>query len=72
MRLTSPEGSSRTSQKEYRHFIEIALGSSFELETQLMIALKIEYGDQLLINETLIAVDREQKMLTAFLKVLVT
>ena len=31
-------GSSRSSDKEYKHYIEILLGSCFELETQLMIA----------------------------------
>lgn len=33
------EGSSRT-EKSFSHFIDISLGSSFELETQLNIALK--------------------------------
>lgn len=32
------EGSSRKSVKDYARFIEISLGSSFELETQLLIA----------------------------------
>ncbi len=31
------EGCSRTSQIEFKRFLEIALGSSFELETQLII-----------------------------------
>ena len=34
------EGSSRTSEKEYRHFLEIALGSCFELDTQLVVAIQ--------------------------------
>lgn len=34
------EGSSRTSQLEYKHFLEIALGSCFELDTQLIVAIK--------------------------------
>ncbi len=34
------EGSSRTSGNEYRHFLEIALGSCFELDTQLIIAVQ--------------------------------
>ncbi len=33
------EGSSRTSENEYRHFLEIALGSCFELDTQLIVAV---------------------------------
>lgn len=36
------EGSSR-SGKSFSHFIDIALGSSFELETQLIIANKKNY-----------------------------
>lgn len=32
------EGCSRESEKEFKHFIEVALGSAFELETQLIIA----------------------------------
>ncbi len=30
------EGSSRSSEKDYNRFIEISLGSTFELETQLL------------------------------------
>ena len=36
------EGSSR-SDKSFSHFIDVALGSSFELETQLIIALNRNY-----------------------------
>ncbi|MBJ7882264.1 four helix bundle protein [Gelidibacter salicanalis] len=36
------EGSSRT-DKSFSHFIDIALGSSFELETQLIIACNRKY-----------------------------
>jgi four helix bundle protein len=37
------EGSSRSSGKEYSRFIEIALGSSFELETQLEISKNLNF-----------------------------
>jgi four helix bundle protein len=36
------EGSSRT-DKSFFHFLDISLGSSFELETQLIIAFKRKY-----------------------------
>ena len=36
------EGSSRT-DKSFSHFIDVSLGSSFELETQLIIAFKRKY-----------------------------
>lgn len=39
------EGSSRSSEKDYSRFIEISLGSCFELETQLLIAQKVNLGD---------------------------
>ena len=32
------EGSSRSSNKEFSHFIKIALGSLFELETQIILS----------------------------------
>jgi four helix bundle protein len=34
------EGASRNSEKDFARFLEIALGSAFELETQLIIAGK--------------------------------
>jgi len=37
------EGTSRNSNKEFARFIEIALGSAYELETQLMIANSLDY-----------------------------
>lgn len=37
------EGSSRTSGKEFAHYLEIALGSSFEIETQILIAYHLGY-----------------------------
>lgn len=37
------EGSSRTSNKEFGHFLSIALGSLFELETQLLIGVELNF-----------------------------
>ncbi len=37
------EGCSRSSQKEFRHFLEISLGSTFEVETDLLLAEKLEF-----------------------------
>lgn len=34
------EGASRISEKDFAHFLEISLGSSFEVETQLLRNLK--------------------------------
>jgi four helix bundle protein len=60
------EGSSRSSDKDYNRFIEISLGSCFELETQLLISKRLIYGDQALISITLDLLTEEEKMLTAF------
>lgn len=57
------EGSSRSSQKDYSRFLEISLGSSFELETQLLISKAVNYGDEKVTNELLNNIDEEQKML---------
>ncbi len=38
------EGASRDSSKEFSRFIQIALGSAFELETQLLLAEELGYG----------------------------
>lgn len=61
------EGSSRSSEKDYNRFLEISLGSTFELETQLLIAEAVGYGDKELRNEILKDVDEEQKMLISFM-----
>lgn len=60
------EGSSRKSNKDFSRFLEIALGSCFELETQLVIAEKIKYLSN---NECQIIVDKLQllqKMIFSF------
>ncbi|MEQ8581132.1 MAG: four helix bundle protein [Marinoscillum sp.] len=37
------EGCSRSSNKEFVRFLEIAIGSAFELETQLILSLDLKY-----------------------------
>jgi four helix bundle protein len=61
------EGSSRSSEKDYKRFLELSLGSSYELETQLLIAEAANYGDPLLRSQMLRDTDEEQKMLLAFI-----
>ncbi len=62
------EGCAKSSAKDTAKFIEIALGSSFELETQLMIAQQMSFGEQLLLSHLLRKVALEQQMLFAFRK----
>jgi len=61
------EGSSRSSDRDYHRFIEIALGSSFELETHLLISEKLNFGDPLLRSNLFMEIDNEQKMLIGFM-----
>lgn len=39
------EGSGRSSDKDFSRFLDIAIGSSFELETQALLALDFGYLD---------------------------
>lgn len=64
------EGNSRTSDKDKNRFIEIALGSCFEMETQLLISQKRGFGNQQLILSTLNLLMVEEKMLISFSKTL--
>lgn len=62
------EGNSRHSDKDKARFVEISLGSSFELETQLLIAKAVSMGNGQLCEELLQSLTEEQKMLNAYLK----
>jgi len=64
------EGNSRTSDKDKNRFIETALGSCFEMETQLLISQKLGFGNQQLILSTLNLLMAEEKMLISFSKIL--
>jgi len=51
------EGASRSSQKDFVHFLHIALGSASEIETQILIAARLLYlsnPDNLLTRVTVI------------------
>ena len=55
------EGSSRSSEKDYNRFLEISLGSCFELETQLLISQAIKYGDDTVRNKILQILMKKKK-----------
>ena len=59
------EGSSRT-DKSFSHFIDISLGSSFELETQLIIAFNRKYITKDQINKLEEKIAEFQKMAMSF------
>ena len=64
------EGSSRKSEKDYHRFIEIALGSCFELETQLVIAKAVNFVTEAAYVSLLSKITEEQKMLHSFMTTL--
>lgn len=56
------EGAGRNSDKEFMHFLAIAHGSSFELETQLIISNKLNYMSLEQLNELTGRITELQKM----------
>jgi four helix bundle protein len=63
------EGFGRNSTKSYIHFVKIARGSLFELETQLLLANKLNFiksDDDYLTIMNLIT--EESKMISSFIK----
>lgn len=65
------EGSSRKSPKEFCRFLEIALGSTFELETQILIADAADFGEKETRIQLLKDIDEEQKMIMSFMRKLI-
>lgn len=64
------EGAGRNSMKEFNNFLGIANGSSYELQTQLVIANKLEMLDIDLLNPLLAQIDELQKMTYGFQQML--
>jgi four helix bundle protein len=62
------EGSSRSSEKDYKRFVEIALGSAFEVETQLLITARVGLTSAQATEPALTMVREEQMMLQSFLR----
>ena len=62
------EGRGRLNPAEFRQFLGIALGSAFEIQTQLLVARKLDMGNEKAINEAMALCDEISKMLTAFIQ----
>jgi four helix bundle protein len=61
------EGSGRTTNKDFLNFLNIALSSSFELETQMILANRLFHVE---IDEFLNKLNELQKMIVGFKKTL--
>ncbi len=62
------EGSGRGSNKDFSHFLSIGLGSAFELETQVIIAGKLQMVKQDDATEIINEVNEIQKMIRGLQK----
>jgi four helix bundle protein len=65
------EGAGRNTDKDFNNFLGIALGSSFELETQLIIATKIGIIDDEKFKSISSEILQVQKMINGFKRKLV-
>jgi len=61
------EGTSRNSNKDFARFLQISLGSCFEIETQVMLAYQFEYVSKEKSNELINLVKEVQKMIKGFM-----
>jgi four helix bundle protein len=66
------EGSSRNSDKDYSRFLQISLGSAFEVQTYLILAREMNWIKSKEIEEVEILLEEEIKMLHSFLRKLST
>ena len=64
------EGTSRSSQKEFSHFLKISLGSAYELETQLIIGHDCSLINSVDFNNLVDIIQIIQKQIVAFNKTL--
>lgn len=62
------EGSSRTSDKDFNRFLEIAMGSSFELQTQLEISKAVLKIDEVKAEKLNNDITENQKMIRGFMQ----
>jgi len=62
------EGQDRNSDRDFAHFLTIARGSKAELETQLMICVKVGYLTDNDISQTLTQLAELGRMLSSFIR----
>jgi four helix bundle protein len=62
------EGAGRNSKNEFKHFLSIALGSSYELETQLTLAFRFNYINNNSLDSVSVRLFEVQKMIIGLSK----
>lgn len=61
------EGASRKSEKEFCHFLHIAIGSGFELETLMLVCVDLSYLTKEDTNDYLTELEELLKMINSFI-----
>ncbi len=60
------EGSGRNSDKEFNHFLAIALGAAFELQTQLILVKELHLLNEDKVNKLMLDLMEIQKIIYSF------
>jgi four helix bundle protein len=60
------EGSAKTSNKDFARFLEISIGSSYELETQLIVSFNLKYIETAVYEDLSFKISEIQKMINGF------
>ena len=60
------EGSSRHSNKDFARFLQISIGSAYEIETQLLIAFDLKFISEKELNDLISELDEIIKMTSRF------
>ena len=61
------EGSSRNSEKDFKRFLEYAIGSAFELETQIILSMRLQLSDEKFATEILEKLEIIQKQINTLI-----
>ena len=60
------EGSGRNTNNDFAHFLDIALGSAFELESELLVAIDLGFTDEQASQHLFLELDEIQKTIVGF------
>lgn len=61
------EGSAKSTDKHFKLYLETSLGSAYEWETQLTVALKLKYITQETYSKSIEEIQKLQRMIGAFI-----
>ena len=62
------EGSAKESQKDFARFLQISLGSAFELETHIILCVDLEFLENSMTSPTIEKIQILQKRISSLIK----